>query len=148
MNGARNSLECDAFDLDPRFSKIDEQACPMLCRSQIIQALRPVRIFETSNRLQLNQQATFDKNVRKIFANDDIVVQDSDWHLLRTFNTTLRQFVGQSVLVDPLQESVTERVRYGKRAANNPFSQVVMLVSVFITIHRWSITVFWRRGCA
>ena len=66
-------LMLKSFDLDS-LSKIYQQPNWEACRSEIVQTLRSVSIFQRASRLQFNQDFLLYQQISQVFANDYPVV--------------------------------------------------------------------------
>ncbi len=69
-----------------------------------------MHLREGPKALQLNQKNAFDKKIGDILANDDTVIHNRNWMLLRHGKAGLAEFVGQRIFIDFFQKARTERV--------------------------------------
>jgi hypothetical protein len=95
------------------------------CGLQIIQALRAMDLVDRLGYLQFDQDDVFDEQVSRIVSDHDPIVSNDHTMLLRDGDPSFPELVKQSVFIDSLKESGSQRAEYRQDAANDPLGQKV-----------------------
>src|ERR1700752_3687447 len=107
-------------NLQPRCAKIDQKPKVHASGSQKVNTLRAMRAVQRLNRLQFDQDSTFNEQICKIFADHGALVADRYPALLFNGDSGCPQLKRQGIFIDLLQEPAAKRVRHSQRAADDP----------------------------
>ena len=86
---------------------------------QIIQALRAMNLFDRFGCLQFDEDDVLDEGVSHIVHDHNPAVSNDHAMLLRDGDSSLAKLVQQSVFIDFLRESGSQRVEHRQGAAND-----------------------------
>lgn len=92
---------------------------------EIVQTLGQVDVIDTLYSLQFYNHLIFDQQISNVVSNNDSIIFHLNRLLLFHLQTSLPQFVKQSVLVNLFQETNSQTVCHPERTTDNGFGHPI-----------------------
>ena len=125
------------------------------CRTEVIHTLGSVDDIELRRGFQFDEDRIADQKIDKLFANNDIILDNVDSSLLHDGQAGLTQFVRERIFIDFLQKPTAKLICHSERTTDDSLRHCIQHRPIrvhlrpfaFICVPSFLLPTLFPRGC-